>query len=186
MPESRHGRRVAPKTRTRPGIVGQFFFLCVSKKDLALSFFICDKRIMSNATTDDKFRTALNAAAAKAGIDVSAVEWTTCTTDATWGDRVGQVFFGSDDVTNERAARFFHAWIRKNSPSGNYDAQSSICFDGKFHYSRFSNGCEGWHKGPANEYEPQMLRSGDWSFLLERVEVKHGFAVSTTYYPGAD
>ncbi len=29
--------------------VGQFFFRCVKKKDLALSFSVCDKRIMSNA-----------------------------------------------------------------------------------------------------------------------------------------
>ncbi len=137
-------------------------------------------------TVEVKFQKAFKAAAAKAGIDVSQVKHTGCATNTTWGDRVGTVFYGADAATNERAARFFETWYRKNAPKSSYEAQSSIAYEGVFHFHKCSNGAQGWYRGvlpPAPEpYKSEMC--GD--FVFERVEGYEGYAVSTTYYPGAD
>lgn len=137
-------------------------------------------------TQNAKFEAAFRAAAAKAGVDISAVKWTGCTTDATWGDRVGQVFYGADPAVNERAAKFFEAWYRKNAAASSYDAQSSIGFAGLYHFSRYSNGAQGWYRGalPPAPAPYKIDMCGD--FVFERVEAYEGYAVSTTYYPSAD
>jgi hypothetical protein len=132
---------------------------------------------------DTAFRAALEKAAAKCGCDIGELRWEPCTIDRTWGDRVGRVFFGASDEVNKRAADFFFAWRAKQKHRGCYDAQNSLSLAGKFTFLRFSNGADGWYRGVREPGEPTVLESG---FVIECVERREGYAVSTTYYPCAD
>jgi len=79
----------------------------------------------------DKMLEALKNAAAKAGFDARNVKVEACTTDNTWGDRCGYVFFGGSDEVNERAAHWFLAWYSKCAPQSSYNAQRSISYFGE-------------------------------------------------------
>jgi hypothetical protein len=146
-----------------------------------------------------KFAGALYSAAQKAGIGaIEDIEWEHVTTDATWGDRCGLVFFGASPETCERAAKFFEAWacknLRKMKVVGGYGSQESIGYVGEFEFSRFSNGARGWHRvwsgstkrveGHVEKFGPSTVFPEGWE--LTTVEVKAGWATSYVYYPGAD
>jgi hypothetical protein len=139
---------------------------------------------MSNTKADWRkgFQAAMIAAANKAGVDASTVQFEGCTTDRTWGDRCGLVFYGADAAILERCAKYFETWASKHLSRGEYSAQSSIHYEGKFHYNKFTNGAAGWYRGEAKPYVASMI--GD--FLLDLVEVKEGYATSYVYYPCAD
>ncbi len=139
---------------------------------------------MSNAAHLAKFETALRAAAAKAHIALEGLKWEQCTTDRTWGDRCGLVFYGASAEVNKRAAEFFHAWMAKQPRRSSYDAQSSLSVEGLMHFVRYSNGAQGWHRGAVTPAPAPYKIGAD--FILERVEAFEGFAVNTTYYPCAD
>lgn len=142
---------------------------------------------MSNAAlhTSTKFQTALASAAAKAGIDISALKSAGCTTDSTWGDRCGIVFYGASIEVCERAAQFFLAYAQKQPRNSSYESQSSLGYQGRMHFVRYSNNAQGWYRGelPA---APAPYNIGTDGFVLERVEGYEGVAVNTTYYPCAD
>jgi hypothetical protein len=143
---------------------------------------------MSMATmhTSEKFKTSLARAAAKAGVSLDGLEITGCTTDRTWGDRVGVVFYGAAPEVNERAARFFLAYAQRAPRKSSYDSQSSLSYQGVMHFVRYSNNAQGWYTG-ALPVAPAPYKSdlcGD--FVFERVEGYEGVAVNTTYYPCAD
>ena len=139
---------------------------------------------MSNAARLAKFETALRAAAAKAHISLDGLKWEQCTTDRTWGDRCGLVFYGASAEVNERAAKFFHAWMAAQPRSSSYDAQSSLSVEGIMHFVRYSNNAQGWHRGALPAAPAPYTIGGD--FVLERVAGFEGYAVNTTYYPCAD
>jgi hypothetical protein len=127
-----------------------------------------------------KFAGALYAAATKAGVGgLEDLEWEGVTTDATWGDRCGLVFFGATPEVNERAAMFFVAWAGKNLRKlgivGGYQTQESISFAGEFTFTRFANGAKGWHR-----------TRGEYTGSTELLETFKGFATSYVYYPCAD
>ena len=138
-----------------------------------------------------KFRTDLLAAAKLAGFDVTDLRWESVTTDTTWGDRCGYVFTGCDAAVNERAAKYFQAWIARNAGAGSYGVQRSIGWAGEMLFTKWSNGVENWHRvtnlrdtdrNPA--VGDTLAGLGDARFTC--LEVRRGFAVSTTYYPCAE
>ena len=135
------------------------------------------------------FETALRSAAAKCGQSLDGLRWERCTIDQTWGDRCGLVFFGSSAKVNERAAKFFEAWadknLRKLGAVGGYETQESIRFAGLFHFSEYSNGAKGWHRGPMGEAPAPRTLPGCGDFILERTKAHEGYATSYVYYPCA-
>lgn len=150
---------------------------------------------------EEKFEAALKVSADKAGISLDGLRFERCTTDATWGDRTGLVFFGASPVVNERAARFFETWASKNlrklGAVGGYQSQESIRYEGAFHFSRYDNGANGWHRGPTISYEGFVKASGEesgrdangafrYAAQARPVETREGFATSFVYYPCAD
>ena len=139
-----------------------------------------------NTTQAAQFETALRRAAAKAHISLDGLKWEGCTTDRTWGDRCGLVFYGASAAVNKRAAEFFYAWMCAQPRKGSYEAQTSLSVEGVMHFVRYSNKACGWYRGalPAAP-EPRKLE-GCGDFVLERVEGFEGYAVNTTYYPCAD
>jgi hypothetical protein len=137
------------------------------------------------------FRSALTHAAKEAGFDVSSVKWERCTTDNTWGDRCGLVFFGASDEINERCAKYFLNWasknLRKAGVVGGYDTQESISFAGAMFFTRYDNGANGWHKPIFNKYDiDAMTVTTDYGSVSHPIEMKKGFATSYVYYPCAD
>lgn len=135
-------------------------------------------------TQTAKFETALRAAAAKASVSLDGLKWEACTTDRTWGDRCGLVFYGASPEVNERAAKFFHAWMAKQPRQGSYEAQRSLSFQGLMNFVRYSNGAQGWYKGALPPAPPP--RTSESGFVHERTAGYEGYAVNTTYYPCAD
>lgn len=130
-----------------------------------------------------RFQASLERAARKAKMDLTGLKYETCTTDSTWGDRVGQVFYGASPEINERAARFFLAWIQKQPHTPNYDCQVSRSYQGAMHYRKFTNGAGAWHTGEPKPYTPMTLSNG---FVVDVVEERTGVAVNTNYHPCAD
>jgi hypothetical protein len=139
--------------------------------------------VSMNDAMKARFQASLERAARKAGIDLTGLKFEQCTTDRTWGDRVGQVFYGASPEVNERAARFFLEWIQKQPHVGNYEAQRSRSYQGAMYYRKFSNGAGGWDKSPLKPYAEYTLPSG---FVMSVVEERTGVAVNTTYFPCAD
>ena len=140
---------------------------------------------------ESAFKSALIRAARVAGFDVATVEWTYCTTDNTWGDRCGLVFFGASDEINERCAKYFEQWasanLRKAGVVGGYNAQESISFAGAMVFTRYDNGVNGWHVPRFCKYDFDALTvTTDYGFVSQAIEMKKGFATSYVYYPGAD
>ena len=140
---------------------------------------------------ESAFKSALIRAAQTAGFDLTPVEWTYCTTDNTWGDRCGLVFFGGSDEINERCAKYFKNWASANLRAagvvGGYNAQESISFAGEMIFTKYDNGVEGWHVPCRNKYDFEALTvTTDYGFVSQAVEMKRGFATSYVYYPGAD
>jgi hypothetical protein len=141
------------------------------------------------------FEANLKAAMAKAGVGFEGLKWDGCTTDQTWGDRCGLVFYGGTPEVNERAARYFERWankhLRKLGGVGGYESQESISYFGPMTYVRFSNKAEGWHKG-TNEQRGykvghvEVYGKGESTFEIRTEEVREGFATSYVYYPCAD
>lgn len=136
-------------------------------------------------TLAERFRPILARKAAKAGVDISQLRIEGCTTDRTWGDRCGLVFYGASAEVNERAARCFLAWAQKQPRNSSYESQNSLSWQGPMNFLRFNNGAQGWHTGPAKSKPAPMPLTG-CDFVLECVEQREGFAVNTTYYPCAD
>lgn len=138
------------------------------------------------------FKSALTRAAKAAGVDVSSVNWECCTTDNTWGDQCGLVFFGADnDETNERCARWFEKWahqnLRKAGVVGEYDSQESISFVGEMFFTRYANGTDGWHRPLFNKYDLNaMTVTSDFGRVIHPLEMRKGYATSYVYYPCAD
>jgi hypothetical protein len=137
------------------------------------------------------FTKALETAAKKAGFEAPKFE--DCTTNNTWGDRVGLVFYGSTPEVNERAAKFFEAWaskyLRKLGAVGGYDAQGSIGYSGAFHYVRYDNKAAGWYRGAKNTDKPGEVKATKEvnGYDLKCVETRDdGHATSYVYYPCAD
>lgn len=139
----------------------------------------------------------LTEAAEKAGMNVEGLKFEACTTEATWGDRCGLVFFGAAPEVNERAAKWFEKWAAKNLTWSSYEAQRSVGFAGEFRFTRWANGAKGWHKvWPPEafkfEYEKRVpvVGEGDWlcdgTFHNKCEEIRLGFATSYVYYPCAD
>jgi len=143
-------------------------------------------------TWESKFAAVLGASAKKAGMSLDGLKWERCTTDATWGDRCGLVFFGASPEINKRAAKFFEAWaalnLRKAGIVGDYNAQESIRFEGLFHYLAYNNGARGWYRGA----DLESLKVGDVKYTLSNgfdlalTEKRDGFATSYVYYPCGD
>ncbi len=133
----------------------------------------------------NKFKSSLAIAATKAGVSLDGLQVMGCTTDRTWGDRVGLVFYGAAADVCERAARFYLAYAQKQPRKSSYDAQASLSYQGIMHFVRYSNGAQGWYTGalPPAPACPADVNDG---FILERVECYEGYAVNTTYYPCAD
>lgn len=130
---------------------------------------------------------AMRAAAAKGGLDLTGLQVERCSTDRTWGDRDGLVFFGAAPEVNERAAKFFEVWAHKNlrrlGAVGGYETQESIHFEGAFYFVAFDNGARGWHRGE----DKSGLKVGDKPYsYLTKTEARAGFATSFVYYPCAD
>lgn len=133
------------------------------------------------------FPMVLSRKASACGVDVSNVKIDWITTEATWGDRCGFVFYGAERATLERVAAYFERWISKHGGRGSYACQRSIKAEGVFTFTRFSNGAEGWHRGEEPKPEPKIIGKGEpHEFTLTCEEHDHGVAVSTHYYPGAD
>lgn len=140
----------------------------------------------------DLFRAALTAAAAKAGTSLEGLEFEQCSTDRTWGDRCGMVFFGAPAQVCERAARFFvqwmHRWGRELDIVGGYNRQASIGYEGEMVFTRWSNGAKDWFRLRAGEELPvvgtEHKHSEQFTNRLE--EVRTGVAASYVYYPCAE
>lgn len=146
-------------------------------------------------TTDwtDTFRKALEQAAAKAGFKAPRFE--DCTTDATWGDRCGLVFWGEAPEVCERAARYFESWARKHLRAmnviGGYNQQESIGVEGQFYFARYANGAKGWYRIRKDTKIPvegtgQTYNVGGEPYTNTVEEVRLGYATSYVYYPCAD
>lgn len=137
-----------------------------------------------------KFKAALEGAAAKAGISLEGLEFDACTTDQTWGDRCGLVFYGAAPEVNERAAKFFEAWARKNlrklGAVGGYETQESIGFAGEMYFTAYSNGAHGWYKMRKDTKLPAEGEKPYANLDLTCTKVRQGFATSYVYYPCAD
>lgn len=147
----------------------------------------------SNSTKSwtDLFRSALENAAARAGIALQGLQFEGCSTDRTWGDRCGMVFFGATPEVCERAARFFvqwmHRWGRELNIVGGYNRQASIGYEGQMVYTRWSNGAKDWYplRGePMPVVGTEQKYSEEFTNRLEEVRV--GIAASYVYYPCAD
>ena len=126
------------------------------------------------------FETALRTAARGAQHDLAGLAWETCTTDATWGDRVGLVFWGASPETCERAARYFEAWASRHMRE--YETQESIRFEGLRYYTAFDNGARGWHREPGEHPAGRPIPCTS----VRCTETRVGFATSYAYYPCAD
>jgi hypothetical protein len=132
----------------------------------------------NNTTIVSAFRKFLTERAAREGVDVSALQIEEVTTDRTWGDKVGFVFFGCTDEVNERVAACFERFAAKHMTSGSYEAQRSIGLQGPRFFHEYSNGVKSWStNGEVSTCSPNIT--------LVRPIVK-GYSVSTTYYPCAD
>lgn len=149
---------------------------------------------MTTSKTDWRtlFSNALHAAAMKAGSDLTGLQWESCDTDRTWGDRCGLVFFGASPEVNERAARFFETWasrnLRKLGVVGGYNAQESVGFVGELVFTRYANGASGWHRYTGREtldFEALTVTT-DYGYTSHPVEMRRGVATSYVYYPCAD
>lgn len=132
---------------------------------------------------------ALKKAAAKCGANIEGLKWEHCTTDNTWGDRVGLVYYGAAPEVCERAAKYAEAWMAKNLRKlgvvGGYDAQESIGYVGVYHYTAWSNKACAWSKGPLKSED--VIGHKPYKDLdLVCTEVRTGHATSYVYYPGAD
>ena len=145
------------------------------------------------------FLVDLRKSAAKAGVSLEGLKYERATLDQTWGDKCGFVFYGASPEVNERAAKFFEAWARKNlrklNAVGGYNTQESIGFIGVYYFARYSNGAEGWHRFSPSKPEIPVAGSVQtiascgpslpaWELRCE--EVRLGYATSYVYYPGAD
>lgn len=137
------------------------------------------------------FTAALARAAKQCGCDITSLRFERCTTDATWGDRCGLVFYGASDAVNERAARFFEKWaaenLRKLGVVGvNYGAQASISYEGEFYFCRYENGAQGWHRDRDTVDFEKMTVTTSYGYVSHPIELRRGFATSYVYYPGAE
>lgn len=137
------------------------------------------------------FTAALATAAKQCGCDITGLRFERCTTDQTWGDRCGLVFFGASDAVNERAARFFEKWaqlnLRRLGVVGvNYGAQASISYEGEFYFACYDNGAQGWHRDRDIVDFEKMTVTTSYGYVSHPVELRRGFATSYVYYPGAD
>ncbi|MES2384510.1 MAG: hypothetical protein V4593_08170 [Pseudomonadota bacterium] len=141
---------------------------------------------MSNLHTSPAFQSALSRAAEIAGVSLEGLLSAQCTTDRTWGDRCGVVFYGATMAVCERAARFFLAYAQRQPRRSSYDAQSSLGYHGVMHFVRYSNGAQGWYTGALPPAPAPTTIQGCGDFVFERVEGYEGVAVNTTYYPCAD
>jgi len=134
----------------------------------------------------------IRAKAALCGADVTGLQMDTVTTDATWGDRIGLVFYGASDEVCERAARFFEGWASKNLRAlgvvGGYQAQSSIGYEGVMIFTRWDNGTKGWHRADRGgvTYDVEAGTVTQFKVANRPVEMKRGWATSFVYYPCAD
>ena len=146
----------------------------------------------TTTTWEDTFKTALTSAATKAGIDTADLKWERCTTDSTWGDRCGLVFFGASPEVCERAARYFEAWARKHLRAmkvvGGYGSQESIGYVGEMYFVRYENGANGWYVNRPSmakvDFEAGTVTT-DYGHVTRPVEMRRGIAVSYIYYPCA-
>lgn len=156
-----------------------------SKTNTAQSFPI------TTENWEEAFKSALVRAAREANIDISSVSWERCTTDSTWGDRCGFVFFGASDEINERCAKYFEIWASKNLRNagvvGGYESQESISFFGQMVFTRYNNGVNGWHAPRFKTYNfDAMTVTTDYGYVSRPIEMKKGYATSYVYYPCAD
>lgn len=125
----------------------------------------------------EAFKNSLTAKAKASGCELGELAFETCTTDNTWGDRVGLVFFGAPAEVQERAARYFEKWADANMNWGGYESQRSVRYEGEFHFARFDNGANGWYRGALDD---------ETAAKKTLVESRVGHATSYVYYPCAD
>lgn len=130
-------------------------------------------------TSPDAIRTAMIAAASKAGIDLSSVRIIPGILDQTWGDLDGILICGVDMTTAARAAAWAENYLRRHMGERSYNRQVNVDVRGEYTYLRYSNKAEGIYRGHREGHDSDT----EWS---KCVECLHGIAVSTCYYPCAD
>lgn len=138
-----------------------------------------------------EFKAAIERAAAKCGSDISNLKWEDCSTDRTWGDRCGLVFFGAADDVNERAAKYFEKWAHKHLRAmgvvGSYNAQASISYAGEMYYSKCENGAGGWYPEGTDKVDlAAKTITTNYGSVSHAIEMRLGFATSYVYFPCAE
>lgn len=128
-------------------------------------------------TSPDAIRTAMIAAASKAGIDLSSVRIIPGILDQTWGDLDGILICGVDMTTAARAAVWAENYLRRHMGERRYNRQVNVDVRGEYTYLQYSNGAKGVYRG---KVEP---KDSKWAKCEECLT---GIAVSTCYYPCAD
>lgn len=132
-------------------------------------------RNLTRAQTVEAFRKFIAARAARDGIDVSGLQISPATLEATWGDLFGFVFHGCADDVNERAAAAFLAFAHKHMKSGSYEAQYALRPAGVRFFHEYTNGASAWSKSDEAS-----------KFVALKSPIVKGHAIATTYYPCAD
>ena len=84
---------------------------------------LCLMKTTTKTVSVDAAKTAMAAAAAKAGANLGELDIRFLTIEATWGDLAGFVVLGGDETIRTRAAAWLHAWLGRNMPERSYAAQ---------------------------------------------------------------
>jgi hypothetical protein len=116
------------------------------------------------------FETSLRKQAARAGCDVSQLQTLPVCLDNTWGHLCGFAFFGPAELV-ERAAQFGLRWHRKETGSGNYNAQYSVMDRGVRDVWITVDEARALGFSPENQYGQHKVTAR---------------CISTVYYPDAD